>query len=219
METGVSFVLRCDDERDSGETDLVKPARDEIIAWVGREVVPHEADVRRWLRRRLDDPAAVDDVIQDAYCRLADLGSVSHIDSGRAYFMVTVRNIVADQARRSRIVRIEAMEMDRLAIVDEAPGADRILEGRRRLRRVQALIAALPVKCREVFILRRIEHIPQREIALRLGISENTVESYAVRALKMIQAGLARAEDETRLDETSGGAGRAGRIKSGQVRG
>jgi RNA polymerase sigma-70 factor (ECF subfamily) len=166
-----------------------------VIAWVGREVVPHEPDVRRWLRRRLDDPAAVDDVIQEAYCRLADLKGVGHIASGRAYFIMTVRNIVADQIRRARIVRFDsAAEMDSLNLIDEEPSPERIVGARRELRRVQSLIARLPDKCRRIFILRRIEGVPQREIARRLSISENTVESQAVRGLKLILAGLARDE-------------------------
>ncbi len=167
----------------------------EIIAWVGREVVPHEPDVRRWLRRRLDDQSTVDDVIQEAYCRLADLSSVGHIASGRAYFMMTVRNIVADQIRRARIVRFDSVaEMDSLNLIDEEPSPERIVGARRELQRVQSLIARLPDKCRRVFILRRIEGVPQREIARRLSISENTVESQAVRGLKLILAGLARDE-------------------------
>lgn len=165
----------------------------DIIAWVGREVVPHEPDVRRWLRRRLDDPTAVDDVIQEAYCRLADLSGVGHIVSGRAYFIMTVRNIVADQIRRARIVRFDSVaEMDSLHLVDEEPSPERIVGARRELQRVQSLIARLPDKCRRIFILRRIEGVPQREIARRLSISENTVESQAVRGLKLILAGLAR---------------------------
>lgn len=166
-------------------------------------MLPHEADVRRWLRHRLDDPSAVDDVIQDAYCRLADLKSVAHIASGRAYFMITVRNIVADRVRRARIVRIDAVDMDGLQFVDEEPSPERVVGARRELQRVARLIAALPTKCRRVFILRRIEGVSQREIARRLSISENTVESQAVRALKLILAGLA---EETDADAEHGAA-------------
>src|SRR3546814_5083234 len=59
--------------------------RAKIMAWVGREILPHEADVRAWLRRTLD-PEDLEDVIQETYCQIAALKDVGHIRSGRAYF-------------------------------------------------------------------------------------------------------------------------------------
>ena len=54
-----------------------------IVSWVSREVLPHEADVRRWLRRMANVPDA-EDVIQEAYCRISNLSDVRHIKNGRA---------------------------------------------------------------------------------------------------------------------------------------
>jgi RNA polymerase sigma-70 factor (ECF subfamily) len=77
-----------------------------------------------------------------------------------------------------------------LNIEDAAPGPDRQMSGRQELERVRAMIDALPDRCREVFRLRRIEGVPQREIAQRLGLSEHVVEQQAVRALKLLSAAL-----------------------------
>jgi hypothetical protein len=60
------------------------PHRLKIMDWVGTEILPHEADVRAWLRRTLD-PADLEDVIQEAYCRISGLAGVDHIRCGRAY--------------------------------------------------------------------------------------------------------------------------------------
>jgi DNA-directed RNA polymerase specialized sigma24 family protein len=49
----------------------VAQSRKEIIAWVGSHVLPHEAAVRAWLRRWMGWNQDVDDVLQEAYCRLA----------------------------------------------------------------------------------------------------------------------------------------------------
>lgn len=67
--------------------------RHKIMAWAGSEILPHEADVRAWLRRRLD-PDDLEDVIQESYCQIAGLADVSHIRSGRAYLFTTARNVV-----------------------------------------------------------------------------------------------------------------------------
>ena len=49
------------------------------MAWVGREIMPHEADVRAWLLRTLD-PDDLEDVIQETYCQIAGLKDVGHSD-------------------------------------------------------------------------------------------------------------------------------------------
>ena len=46
---------------------------------------------------------------------------------------------------------------------------------REELRRLQAAIDRLPPRCREAVVLARIEELPGREIARRMGINEATV--------------------------------------------
>jgi len=171
----------------------VTQSRKDIIAWVGSHVLPHEAAVRAWLMRWTSCEQDIDDVIQEAYCRLAAMDDVSHIANGRAYLFQTTRNIVLEQARRSKIVRIDnVMDMGALSIVDETPPMDRVVSGVRELQRVEQLIEGLPLKCRRVFILRRIHGVSQREIARMFGISQNAVEKQATRGLKLIMNALER---------------------------
>jgi len=144
----------------------------------------------------------IDDVVQEAYCRLAALKSTTHIESGRAYLFQTARNIVLQQVRHSRIIRIESlMDADGLSIADGAPSPEQIVSGVRELERVHALIEKLPAKCRRVFVLRRVHGVSQREIARMFGISESTVEMQAVKGLKQIMKAL---EGEDAVKESDG---------------
>jgi DNA-directed RNA polymerase specialized sigma24 family protein len=61
------------------------------------------------------------------------------------------------------------------------------------------VIEALPDRCREIFELRRVQGVSQRDIAAQLGIAEHVVEAQAVRGLKLILKALAHDEgrDET----------------------
>ena len=156
-------------------------------------MLPHEGAVRAWLTRRGVSSDQIDDVIQEAYCRIAALDDVRHIDSGRRYLFQTARNIVLEQIRRARVVRIDTVtEIDLQNIVDDEPTPERIASGRRELQRVQALIEGLPDKCRRIFELRRIQGVSQRRIAEMLNVTENVVEAQAVRGLKLILKALVK---------------------------
>ena len=54
------------------------------------------------------------------------------------------------------------------------------------LRRVQAALATLSDRARRIFVLRRVEGMPQKEIARTLGVSEAVVENEASRSLRAI---------------------------------
>jgi RNA polymerase sigma-70 factor (ECF subfamily) len=166
-------------------------SRQEIVAWVGSNVIPHEADLRARLRRMAVPEEEISEIVQDAYVRIAQLDQVSHIENGRAYFFTAARSVLLQRLRRDRIVRIDSMtEMEALTLSDDDPGPERRVSARMHLEHVRALIAALPEPCREIFELRRVQNVPQREIAGRLGIPEHKVEAQARRGLKLILRAL-----------------------------
>ncbi|MFT4251788.1 MAG: sigma factor, partial [Caulobacter sp.] len=102
------------------------------MAWIGREILPHEADLRAWLRRAFAAAGDVDDIVQETYCRLAGLSAVEHIGEPRAYFFQAARSVALEQLRRARVVRIDtAAEIDALNVELDEPSPERIAGGRR----------------------------------------------------------------------------------------
>lgn len=167
-----------------------------IVAWVGSNIVPHEADLRARLRRMAVSEDEIGDIVQDTYLKLARLDDISHIRDGRAYFFTAARSVLLDRIRRDRIVRIDSLtEVDALALADECPGPERRVSARLELDRVRQLIEALPDRCREIFHMRRVEALPQREIAARMGVTEEVVEAQAIRGLKLILRAIAEDGD------------------------
>lgn len=171
----------------------LEQGRDDIVDWVAREVLPHEKRVRDWLTRALRDPAEVDDVVQEAYCKLAGLGAVDHIDHGGAYFFATARSIVLQRVRREKTVLIDvARDADLLDSVEtEDPSPERVVGARRELHTVLKMIGDLPAAYRRVIELRRLHGHSQKETATILGITENMVENHSTRGLRMILQALA----------------------------
>jgi RNA polymerase sigma factor (sigma-70 family) len=172
--------------------------RRKIVAWVGTHVMPHESAVRAWLRRSHVSADDIDDLIQEAYCKLAGLETIDHVVSADGYFFQIVRNLLLEQMRRSRVVQFETVaEMDGLAAASDAPSPERATGARRELEKVRKLIDALPERCRSIFVLRKIEGVSQREIAERLGVNESTVENDGVKGMRLIMQALR--EDEARF--------------------
>jgi RNA polymerase sigma factor (sigma-70 family) len=170
----------------------------EVVAWVGSNIVPHEAHLRAWLRGMALGEDEIGDIVQDAYLSIARLPSIAHIRNGRSYLFQTAKSIILQQVRRDRVVPIDRMtELQTLSLADDAPGPEHRISSRLELDRVRRLIAALPDRCREIFELRRIEGLPQREISERLGLPEHTIEQQATRGLKLILKAIAGEDKES----------------------
>ncbi|MDV6331131.1 sigma-70 family RNA polymerase sigma factor [Asticcacaulis sp. 201] len=166
-----------------------------IIGWVGSHILPHESDVRAWLRRAQLGHEDIEDIVQESYCRMAALSSVDHIASPRGYFFTVAKNIALMRVRRARIVRIESVdEIDRLDVMSDAPSPEQITVGRSELARLKRLIASLPTRCRRIFEMRKIQGLPQKEIARVMGVSETIVENESAKALRLIMRSIASEE-------------------------
>ncbi len=89
--------------------------------------------------------------------------------------------------RRARIVSIEMIaDMDSLNIVDDGGSPERRLSGREDIERLMQALSQLPAKCRVAFELRKFDGLSQREIALRMNLSESTVEKHLAKALRLV---------------------------------
>jgi len=172
---------------------VTTPDRLRLVHWVATHVMPHEGAVRAWLSKSLVASADIDDLIQEAYCRLAAIESVDSIARPDGYFFQVVRNLLREQVRRSRLVRIDASSaLDSLPFDDDKPSPERITSAREEWRRVEKAMASLPPRCRQILQMRKIDGLSQREIASKLGVSESIVENDAVKGLRLIQQKLGR---------------------------
>ena len=162
-------------------------SHERIIEWVGLQILPHEASVRNWLRRTRLGNEDIEDIVQESYCKMAQLDSVDHIQSPRGYFFTVAKNIALARIRRARIVRIDSVEeIDRLQIISERPSPEQEAVSRDELNRLFRLIAALPERCRKIFEMRKIQGLPQKDIAKHMGLSETIIENEAAKGLRLI---------------------------------
>jgi RNA polymerase sigma factor (sigma-70 family) len=175
---------------------------DGVIAWIGANLLPFEGEVRRWLRRARTARDHEDDIVQDAYCRIGAAQDLSHIRNGRAYFYTVVRSILIERFRREKIIKFESLaEIESLHVIDESPSAERVLSGQQQYEMVRRLIDGLPDRCREVFTMRKVHQLSQKDTAERLGISENIVEKEVARGMKLLMQAVAEMDAGARQQE------------------
>ena len=74
-----------------------------LLAFIGTQILPHEADLRQWLTRLGVKADERDDIVQEVYCRLLRIERTEHILDPRAYLFRSARNIVLEQVRRNRV--------------------------------------------------------------------------------------------------------------------
>jgi RNA polymerase sigma factor (sigma-70 family) len=167
--------------------DPIPVFRNERALWLATHVLPLEPTLRAWLVRMVPAGLELDDVIQEVYAKLWSLPSIEHIHQPKPYVFQIVRNLVLEHIRHAHVVEIDAVaELDELDISMEEASVERIVSGREELARVYEAILALPQRCREVFVMRKLEGLSQREIAARLRVSESTVEKHIGRALRFL---------------------------------
>jgi RNA polymerase sigma-70 factor (ECF subfamily) len=155
--------------------------------WFVVHVLPLEGLIQGFLRRRGYDESEIQDLRQEAYTRVYEAARSGIPAQAKPFVMTTLRNLLIDRIRRTRIVSIEAMaDVEQAAALADELTPDRHLGARDELRRLQLGLQNLPPRCRQVVELRKIHGMCQRDVAARLGISEDTVERQTLLGMRAL---------------------------------
>lgn len=162
--------------------------------WLSRHILPHEPALRGQLSRwRVPDGLDADDIIQEAYAKLATLEDVETIRNPKAYFFQIARSVILMHVRRSRVVSIQAVEqIEQLGVASDEPGPDVQVSDRQQLRLLARMIAALPKISQTAMTLRLVHELSHREIGDRLGMTPNAVQKSLAKSLSTFVRELGR---------------------------
>lgn len=153
------------------------------------------ADLKRRLTRILRNPELAGDAMQDTWLRLKNDGEDSaDIKSPHAYLLRMAANAAMDIRRRHGQSLPHEDITALMEMADAAPGPEQITEARVELDVVVGLLNRLPARQREVIVLVRLEEVPQKEVARRLGVSLRTVELDLKRAHEYLESRMTDAK-------------------------
>lgn len=136
-------------------------------------------------RRALIDLAArvvgcrrrAEDIVHDVFLKYCELASQAAVREPRQYLFGMVRNQAIDSVRRTSLERRHCggSEEEGLQVPCWLNCPEAALQREQTLHAVDAALERLPLRTRRVFELHRIEGIPQKEIAARIGVSPTLV--------------------------------------------
>lgn len=132
----------------------------------------------------VDDTAAAEDVVQDAFVALhRRSGSLRDPDAALGYLRTSVLNLSRSVLRRRHTARKHL----KVAEPEQTAPADHDVLLREEHRAALNAVRRLPRHQREVLILRYWSGLSEREIAQTLGISNGAVKSAASRGMATLQ--------------------------------
>jgi RNA polymerase sigma factor (sigma-70 family) len=163
-------------------------------------VLPHidsAFNLARWLARNEQD---AEDIVQEAYLRAFKFLDGFHGEAGRPWLMGIVRNTFYTWHQRNKVQR-ESTEFDEELHSSEAAGAsgtqrteenpETLLMEKDAQRQFQRAINSISEEYREVLVMREMEDLSYKEIAVIVGVPIGTVMSRLARGRKQLAGMLA----------------------------
>lgn len=147
---------------------LFQDNADNLLSFIQRRLGTHEAE----------------DLVQDAFLRMAEAAPERPIENPRAYLYQIAANLTIDRLRQHRHRAVWEAEPDEgLDVHDPAVDVEADVFSRQQIELLKQALKELPPRCREAFILHKFQHLSYAEVAVRLDISESTVCKHMIKAL------------------------------------
>jgi len=139
---------------------------------------PHEDELRGWLENRFPAGLDIDDIIQEAFVATYQAHEKGTLKSPKAFSFGAARNLALASVRSRRIRGYDnLLQTEDCELRDEEAGVREEVTRNQELQILTVAIQALPDPCRQVFTIRKIYGMKQREIVKKLGISTHTVNA------------------------------------------
>lgn len=146
-----------------------------------------------FLRHRTASEADAQDAAQESMVRLMRYRGQQPAEAWKPLLYRIAINVAHDQARRQRSRHSEAhqpLDEGDNELQAEQPTHEQRVADQQELALIRELILRLPTRCRQVYLLNRIDGMSYSEIARHCGISVKAVEKHVAKALAALRKGL-----------------------------
>ena len=141
--------------------------------------------VRAALMRRGRTQHDADDLVQEAWIRLACYEREQAVAKPEAFLMRTALNLSID-THRMHMNHGEEVMLDEVILIDATPSAEAVVLARERVARLSVCLGRLSEKTRDIFLSHRVDGMSYQQIAQRHQLSISTVEKHIARATMQV---------------------------------
>jgi RNA polymerase sigma factor (sigma-70 family) len=171
------------------------------------EVVAEERSrLRNFIRRRVPDPADVEDIVQEVFYELVEANRLlMPIEHVTGWLFRVARNRITDLFRKRKPERFsdaavldgegELLQIEELWPSPDA-GPEALYFRNVLLGELESALAELPEEQREVFVAHELEGLSFKELASAMGVSVNTLLSRKHYAVLHLRERLRRIHEE-----------------------
>lgn len=145
-------------------------------------------------RNVVKDDVISQDIVQEVFVKIWEKRSEIEPINLEAYLFKLVRNRCIDYVKYLKVVNNRMQEIqlsskyEELYRIDFVGDEPYVLIEQELKQKIEKTIESLPDRCREVFILSRMNGLKNKEIAEKLGINIKNVERHLTRALHTFRA-------------------------------
>lgn len=134
----------------------------------------------------VSDKEDAEDIVQELFISVWNKGLDEMEEKEFAAYMTTaVKNSCISflRKRKDDVVSIEDYHQPTSCLTDDEEDAD----GKLPEEVLESVLAVLPPRCRDIFLMAKLQGMKYREIAESLNLSEKTIENQMTKAIKMLR--------------------------------
>jgi len=162
-----------------------KPAGDNQGANVLGAFKLHQLSLKRFIGRYLNNAQDIEDVTQEAFLRAYKAERSTDVRQPKSFLFRIAKNVAISQLRtKSRQITDYIEDQPNSDVLLNEWSAEDEVMAQQKLGIHCEAVAALPPKCRQVYLLRKVYGMSHKEIAARLQIAISTVEKHLLKGVE-----------------------------------
>lgn len=158
-----------------------------------RFVESYSNDLLYYAQYLVHSKEEAEEIVSDVFVEVwQNRDKIKEIKREKVWLLTITHNKAVSYLRKKQKTSFSVTwdEVDEHAIPANLQTPDEQLISREEMNRINHVINTLPPRCRQVFILAKVEKLPYKDISDLLGISVKTINIHIAKALEIISKAL-----------------------------
>jgi len=139
--------------------------------------------LKNFLSRYFNEQCDIEDIMQEAYLRAYGAEKIQEIKQPKPFLFQIAKNIAINELnKKSRQLNSYIDDFDLPLVLESETQVENEIEAKQQFGLYCEAVATLPVKCRRIFLLRKVHGLSHKEISQRVGLTVSSVEKYLLKA-------------------------------------